>query len=46
MNDKKVKWCKCGNRVYEGQECAICVILESVDKQTRKEDNDSNTDAG
>lgn len=43
MNDKKVKWCKCGNRVYEGQDCPICPILEAVDKiDKRKEDHDDN----
>lgn len=42
MNDAKVIWCKCGNRVYVGQDCPICPLLEATDKiDERKAKNDT-----
>ena len=44
MNDAKVIWCKCGNRLYKGSSCPICPILEAVDNiDKRKEANDNNS---
>jgi hypothetical protein len=28
MNEKKIERCTCGNWIYIGQPCAVCVIME------------------